>query len=145
MANPTYEAVCSGATGHAEVVRVEYDPAFVSYETLLTVFFSSHDPTTLNRQGADIGTQYRSTVLYATPEQKEVAERFIAELNASSAMGNPVVTAVEPLDMFYEAEKYHKDYYARNSSAGYCQAVINPKLKKVKEKFAQLLKDQMAG
>lgn len=142
--NPSYEAVCAGGTGHAEVVRVEFDPSRVSYETLLTVFFASHDSTTLNRQGADVGTQYRSTVLFTTPGQKDAAEKFIAELNASSAMGNPVVTTVEPLDTFYEAENYHKDYYSRNSEAGYCQAVINPKLKKVKEKFAQLLKDSAA-
>jgi peptide-methionine (S)-S-oxide reductase len=142
MDHPSYEAVCNGGTGHAEVVRVEYDPSLVSYETLLTVFFVSHDPTTLNRQGADVGTQYRSTVLYETPEQKAVAEKFIADLNASNDFGKPIVTLVEPLDMFYEAEDYHKDYYARNKSQGYCQAVINPKLTKVREKFAKLLKDQ---
>lgn len=140
VANPSYEAVCGGGTGHAEVVKVEYDPALISYETLLTVFFVSHDPTTLNRQGADVGTQYRSTVLFTTPEQKMQAEKFIADLNASSEMGQPIVTTVEPLDTFYEAENYHKDYYARNSNQGYCQAVINPKLKKVKEKFAELIK-----
>lgn len=142
MPNPTYEQVCTGQTGHAEAVRIEYDPALVSYETLLTVFFSSHDPTTLNRQGADVGTQYRSAVFYATPDQKQRAERFIAELNASAVGGDPIVTTIEPLEIFYEAENYHKDYYARNSEAGYCRAVINPKLKKVKEKFAQLLKEQ---
>jgi peptide-methionine (S)-S-oxide reductase len=142
--HPTYEAVCGGSTGHVEVVQIEYDPALVAFETLLTVFFSSHDPTTFNRQGADVGTQYRSVVFYTTPEQKKQAEEFITGLNASAAMGDPVVTTVEPLDVFYEAENYHKDYYARNSEAGYCRAVINPKLKKVKEKFAKILKDGMA-
>jgi peptide-methionine (S)-S-oxide reductase len=137
--NPTYEAVCTGTTGHAEVVYLEYDPRSVSFETLLTIFFASHDPTTLNRQGADHGTQYRSTILYTSADQKIRAEKFIAELNASSAIGDPVVTTVEPLGKFYEAEEYHKNYYARNTEAGYCRAVINPKLKKVKEKFAQLL------
>ncbi len=137
--NPTYESVCSGTTGHAEVIRIEYDPVQVNFETLLTVFFASHDPTTLNRQGADVGTQYRSIILHTSPEQKSAAEKFITEINASSDLGKPIVTTVEPLNIFYEAEDYHKDYYARNPKQGYCQAVINPKLAKVKEKFAALL------
>lgn len=136
----TYSQVSTGTTGHAEVIRIAYDPAQVSYEILLTVFFATHDPTTLNRQGADVGTQYRSIVLYTTEEQKRVAETFIAELNISSKQGTPIVTEVKPLDHFYEAESYHRNYYAKNFDQPYCQVVINPKLKKVREKFAELLK-----
>lgn len=139
--NPTYEEVCAGNTGHVECVQVEFDPALVSYETLLTVFFGSHDPTTPNRQGNDVGEQYRSVIFYTSPQQREAAERFIAEINESSRVGEPIVTTVEPLEKFYVAEDYHRDYYARNSSAGYCQLVINPKLEKVKEKFAELLEE----
>lgn len=141
VANPTYEQVSSGNTGHAEAVQIEFDPSQVSYETLLTVFFASHDPTTLNRQGADIGTQYRSVVFYTTAEQKASAEKFIADLNASSELGNPVVTTVDPLDTFYEAENYHRDYFANHPNQPYCLVVINPKLEKVKHKFAELLKE----
>jgi peptide-methionine (S)-S-oxide reductase len=140
--NPTYEAVSSGTTGHAEAVQIEFDPAQVSYETLLTVFFASHDPTTLNRQGADVGTQYRSVVFYTTPEQKTAAETFIANLNASNESGNPIVTAVDPLNTFYEAEDYHRDYFANHPNQPYCLVVINPKLEKVKHKFAELLKEK---
>lgn len=136
---PTYEDVSAGDTGHAEVVRIEYDPAQISYETLLTVFFATHDPTTMNRQGSDVGTQYRSVILYADEEQRRAADKFIAELNASSELGAPVVTEVRPLEKFYEAEDYHKDYYAKNPFQPYCAVVINPKLKKVQEKFAKLL------
>ena len=132
---PTYEEVCSGKTGHAEVIKVEYDPDLISYEDLLTVFFASHDPTTLNQQGNDVGVQYRSLILYTTPEQKSAAEKFIEEIK-------PVVTEVKPLEHFYEAEPYHQDYYQKNKSAPYCQVVINPKLEKVKERFSQLLKDK---
>lgn len=139
VANPTYEQVCTGRTGHAEAVEIEYDPALVSFETLMTVFFATHDPTTLNRQGADVGTQYRSAIFYTTPEQKTAAEKYIADLNASSEMGAPIVTEVSPLDMFYAAEEYHRDYYNRNKNQGYCQVVINPKLEKVQKKFAELL------
>ena len=140
-ANPTYEEVSSGTTGHAEVIRVEYDPTEISYQDLLTVFFGTHDPTTLNRQGNDFGTQYRSIVLYTNDQQKIEAEKFITDINASHNEGNAVVTEVRPLEEFYEAEAYHKDYYARNRTQGYCQVVINPKLKKVQEKFAELLND----
>jgi peptide-methionine (S)-S-oxide reductase len=140
--NPTYEEVSSGRTGHVEVVQVVYDSAQVSYRTLLTIFFASHDPTTENRQGNDVGPQYRSAVFYTTPAQRAEAESFIHELNDSSADGEPIVTSVEPLEKFYQAEDYHRDYYARNTSAGYCQVVINPKLEKVKEKFAELLQEQ---
>ncbi len=141
--NPTYEQVCSGTTGHAEVTRVEYDPSAISYSDLLTVFFASHDPTTKDRQGNDVGTQYRSVIFYTIPEQKRGAEAFVKELNASSSAGKPIVTEVAPLDHFYSAEDYHQDYFARNKDKPYCIAVINPKLKKVKEHFSQLLKDNL--
>ncbi len=136
-ANPNYEDVCSGKTGHAEVSRVEYDPIATSYEDLLTIFFATHDPTTLNRQGADVGTQYRSIILYTNEEQKNVAARFIEKLNVS---GPKVVTEVKPLDVFYPAEEGHQDYYARNRSAPYCQIVINPKMEKLRQRFDKLLK-----
>ena len=138
--NPTYEQVCSGTTGHAEVIRIAYDPKLLAFDTLLTVFFASHDPTTPDRQGNDRGTQYRSVIFYTTPEQKRTAEQLIQQLNASSEEGKPIVTEVKPLIQFYEAEDYHRDYYAKNSEKGYCQVVINPKLKKVQERFATLLK-----
>ncbi|MBP6904996.1 MAG: peptide-methionine (S)-S-oxide reductase MsrA [Candidatus Pacebacteria bacterium] len=141
VANPTCEQVCDGNTGHVEVVKIEYDPALVKYEDLLTVFMGSHDPTTLNRQGNDIGTQYRSVVFYTTLEQKEIAEKFIVDANSSNEMGAPIVTTVEPLATFYEAEGYHKDYYSNHENAGYCIAVINPKLEKVQAKYADLLQD----
>jgi peptide-methionine (S)-S-oxide reductase len=137
-----YEEVSSGTTGHAEVIRIEYDPSAVAFKDLMTVFFGSHDPTTPDRQGIDVGTQYRSVIFYTTPKQREEAENFIKELNGSNAAGDPVVTSVEPLEKFYEAEEYHKDYYSRNSDTAYCQVVINPKLEKVQKKFAALLKDE---
>lgn len=139
--NPTYEQVCSGSTGHAECTKVEYDPTQINYNDLLTVFFGSHDPTTLNRQGADVGTQYRSVIFYTTPEQKQIAENFIKEINDSNSEGKPIVTEVVPLDVFYEAEDYHKDYYERNKEAPYCEIVINPKLEKVVKSFSELLKN----
>lgn len=144
MENPSYERVVTGATGHAEVIQIEFDPSKIAFKDLLTVFFTSHDPTTLNRQGADVGTQYRSVVLYTNDEQKKVAEEYIAEIDAEHA-GPPVTTEVKPLDMFYPAEDYHRDYYSKNVESPYCQIVINPKLKKVKEKFAQLLNDSAAS
>lgn len=140
MPDPTYERVCGGATGHAEVIKIEYDPAQIKYEDLLTVFFATHDSTTPNRQGNDVGTQYRSIILFTTEEQKQKAEEFIAALNASAKEGSPVITEVQPLDIFYEAENYHRDYYAQNKDQPYCQLVIQPKLQKVQEKFAALLK-----
>jgi peptide-methionine (S)-S-oxide reductase len=139
--SPTYEQVCAGNTGHVECVKIKFDPTLVSYETLLTVFFGSHDPTTPNQQGNDVGEQYRSVIFYTTPAQRAAAEKFIAQINESESQGDPVVTTVEPLEKFYVAEDYHRDYYARNKSAGYCQLVINPKLEKVKEKFAELLQE----
>lgn len=137
-ANPTYEQVSAGDTGHAEVIRIEYDPSKISYNDLLTVFFATHDPTTLNRQGGDIGTQYRSIILYTDENQLAEAEAFINKLNES---GEKVVTELKPLEFFYEAEDYHRQYYLKNSSAPYCQLVINPKLEKLKNKFYALLKE----
>ena len=138
--NPTYEEVCSGATGHAEVIRIEYDPARIGFKDLLTVFFATHDPTTLNRQGNDTGTQYRSTVLYADEEQKREAESFIKELNDTKAFARPVVTTVERLGDFYDAEDYHRKYFAKNPYQPYCQMTIPPKLGKLRKQFADLLK-----
>lgn len=137
--NPTYEEVSNGNTGHAEVVKIEYNPNEISFETLLTVFFATHDPTTKNRQGNDIGEQYKSIILYANKKQKEIAKNFIKELNNYSEKGAPIVTEIKLLDKFYPAEEYHKNYYENNKNQSYCQVVINPKLEKVKEKFAELL------
>lgn len=137
--HPTYEQVCTGTTGHAEVIKIDYDPKEVTYRDLLTIFFASHDPTQLNRQGADVGTQYRSAVFYTTEEQKTEAEKFVAELN--DAPGGKAVTEVVPLGTFWPAESYHKDYYERNQDAAYCQIVINPKLEKVQERYEALLKE----
>lgn len=140
--DPTYEEVSSGRTGHAEVIKIEFDPAMINYETLLTVFFATHDPTTPDRQGNDVGSQYRSIILYTNEEQREKAERFIEELEKSSKEGGEVVTGVEPLREFYEAEDYHKDYYKKNTSAPYCQVIINPKLQKLQERFAVLVNEK---
>ena len=137
MPNPTYEMVCGGTTGHAEVLKVEFDPEKISYNDLLVVFFATHDPTTPNRQGNDAGTQYRSIILYTTPEQRDGAEKFIAGLNQE---GKKVVTEVKPLEEFYEAEEYHRNYYQKNPDKAYCQVVINPKLEKLQEKFEELLR-----
>jgi len=139
--NPTYAEVSGGNTGHAEVIRIEYDPKKIKFSDLLTVFFASHDPTTVNRQGNDVGTQYRSVIFYISEKQKEDAHAFIRDLNASSRQGKTIATEVAPLKEFYEAENYHKDYYANNKSQPYCEIVINPKLQKVQEKFAELLKE----
>lgn len=141
LKNPSYEQVSSGKTGHAECTKVVFDSEEIKYEDLLTVFFASHDPTTLNMQGGDVGTQYRSVIFYTSDRQKEIAEKFIKELNQSSEMGKSIVTEVLPLDEFYVAEDYHKDYYERNKDAPYCEVVINPKLEKVSKKFSRLLKD----
>ncbi len=137
--NPTYEQVSAGTTGHAEVIKFEYDPEQITYRDLLEVFFATHDPTTLNRQGNDVGSQYRSMILYADDSQKIEAEKIIAELNEAQAYSDPIVTTIEPLGEFYEAEDYHKNYFERNQGAPYCQAVISPKIKKFKEKFASLI------
>jgi peptide-methionine (S)-S-oxide reductase len=138
--NPTYEEVCGGRTGHAEVIKIDFDPAEIAFKDLLTVFFATHDPTTLNRQGNDVGTQYRSAIFYADEEQKREAEAFIMELNDSKAFGKPVVTTVEPLGEFYEAEDYHQKYYANNPYQPYCQYMIPPKLNKLHKQFSALLK-----
>ena len=137
--NPTYEQVSTGETGHAEVIRIEYDPAVVSYRTLLTIFFASHDATQLNRQGNDIGTQYRSSVFPTTGEQKAETEAFIKELEASSKEGDPIVTRIEEGAVFYPAEDYHKDYFEKHPEQAYCQIVIAPKLQKVQQAYADLL------
>lgn len=133
--HPTYEAVSSGMTGHAEVIQIRFDPAQVTYEELLEVFFKTHDPTTLNRQGADVGTHYRSAVFTHDDAQRDAAKEVIEALDASGAYPAPIVTEVAPLDRFYEAEDYHQDYYARNPDKGYCRAVIAPKLDKFRKVF----------
>ena len=137
---PSYMQVSSGTTGHAEVVKIEYDPQVISYEDLLEVFFHSHDPTTLNRQGADAGEQYRSLILYTDKGQKEAAERYISKLASSGEFDRPIVTQVKPFTEFYEAEAYHQNFYAGNTGHPYCQMVIAPKLSKVKSKFKGSLK-----
>jgi peptide-methionine (S)-S-oxide reductase len=134
-ANPTYEDVCTGDTGHAEVTQIEFDPQKVSYEKLLEFFWDAHDPTTLNRQGADVGTQYRSVILYGSPAQKAAAEKSKAE--AQKNFKDPIVTQIVPLDHFYKAEDYHQNYYNNNTHAPYCQVVIKPKLKKFENKLKE--------
>lgn len=136
---PTYAEVSMGDSGHAECVKIEFNPKEVLYENLLTVFFGSHDPTTLNRQGADVGEQYRSVIFYTNESQKKIAEDFIKNINNSSKQGKPIITEVVPLTAFYEAENYHKDYYERNKEQPYCELVINPKLEKVTKEYANLL------
>ena len=131
--NPTYEQVCTGATGHAEVTQVTFDPSIVTYRDLLDVFFTIHDPTQLNRQGADVGTQYRSAIFPHTDEQRAEAERAIEDLEASGVYDSPVVTTIEALTTFYPAEGYHQDYYARNARQPYCQGVIAPKIAKLRK------------
>jgi peptide-methionine (S)-S-oxide reductase len=138
--NPSYEQVCSGRTGHAEVVQVTYDPSVISYREILEVFFTIHDPTTLNRQGADVGTQYRSIILYETPEQEALARSVIDEVNASGIWHAPIVTQVEPLERFYPAEGYHQNYFERNPYQPYCQIIIAPKVAKVRERYLARLK-----
>lgn len=138
--NPTYEQVCSGTTGHAEVVQVQFDPELLSFRDLLGIFFAIHDPTTLNRQGGDIGTQYRSAIFYHSPEQKAVAEEVIRDLTAEKLWADPIVTEVTPLSVFYPAEAYHQEYYERNPNQGYCQAVVGPKVAKFRSKYFEKLK-----
>ncbi|HEY4513827.1 MAG TPA: peptide-methionine (S)-S-oxide reductase MsrA [Candidatus Paceibacterota bacterium] len=139
---PTYEEVCTGKTGHAEVIRVTYDESLISYDDLLTVYFASHDPTTPNRQGNDVGTQYRSIILYEGDNEKQLAEKRIAELQQELKDGTRVVTEVKKLEKFYPAEDYHKKYFEKNRSAPYCQIVIEPKIEKIKKQFEELLKDK---
>ena len=138
--DPDYEAVCGGDTGHAEVVRVTFDPDLLSYREVLEVFFTVHDPTTMDRQGADVGSQYRSLIQTHSPEQERTARALIAELEREKVWDDPVVTQVEPATAFYPAEDYHQEYYARNPSQGYCQAVIRPKLAKFRKAWARKLK-----
>ena len=140
VADPTYEQVCGGRTGHAEVVQVEFDPSVTSYRELLELFFTIHDPTTPNRQGADVGTQYRSIILYHTPEQKTVAEKVVRELEAEGVFDAPIVTELEPLEEFYPAEDYHQNYYNDNPNQPYCRVVIDPKVAKLRAKYADKLK-----
>ena len=137
---PTYEEVCSGKTGHAEVIKIEFDSSEIKFEDLLTVFFATHDPTTPNQHGADVGAQYRSIILHSNEAQKLAAEMFIEKLNSSTKDGVPIVTEIKPLDKFYEAEDYHKDFYSKNPENPYCQVVINPKLVKLQKEFSNLLK-----
>jgi peptide-methionine (S)-S-oxide reductase len=139
--NPTYREVCSGLTGHAEAVEVYFDPEIISYEVLLTVFFSVHNPTTLNRQGGDIGTQYRSAIYYHNPDQKEAAEKCILELENQKIFDDKIVTEISAAETFYPAEEYHQDYYNLNrESNSYCTVVIDPKVNKIKKSYAHLLK-----
>ncbi len=138
--NPTYEAVCTGRTGHAEVVQIEFDQAVVSYRELLEVFFLIHDPTTLNRQGGDVGTQYRSAIFYHSPQQQQEAEAVIAELAAGKVWDDPIVTEVVPLEAFYPAEEYHRDYFRRNPGQAYCRTVIAPKVAKLRKQYFERLK-----
>ena len=144
IANPSYREVCSGNTGHAEVVQVHFDPNIVSYRDLLNVFFAIHDPTTMNRQGADVGTQYRSAIFYHDDEQKTVAEELIKSLNDQKIWDKPIVTEVTKLDKFYMAEDYHQEYFARNPYEPYSQAVVAPKVSKFRKHFLELLKKQPA-
>ncbi len=137
--NPTYERVCSGTTGHAEAVDIEFDPAVISYRTLLELFFAFHDPTTLNRQGGDVGTQYRSAVFYHSPEQEATARALIAELEDERVFADPIVTQVTAAMEFYPAEDYHRNYYANNPAKPYCQVVIAPKVTKLRKRYAELL------
>ena len=138
--NPTYEAVCDGTTGHAEVVQITFNPDAVSYRELLDVFFTIHDPTTLNRQGNDIGTQYRSAIYTHSPEQERVAREAIDDLKAEGVWPNPIVTEITPIDTFYMAEDYHQEYFARNPYAGYCQYVVAPKVAKFRKSHLDRLK-----
>lgn len=139
VAQPSYEQVCTGRTGHAEVVRIDFDPAEIGYEDILRIFFAIHDPTTPNRQGHDVGTQYRSIILTHDPAQAAAARRVMAEIEAEGIWDAPLVTAVEPLTVFYPAETYHQDYFTKNPGAGYCAAVVAPKVAKFRKQFADRL------
>lgn len=139
-ASPTYEQVCTGTTGHAEVVQVTFDPNIISFKEILEIFFTTHDPTTRNRQGADVGTQYRSVMFYHNEKQKEVAEQVIEELGAAKVWDDPIVTQVEPFEKFYNAEDYHRGYFGRHPEAGYCRVVIAPKIAKLRKKYREKLK-----
>jgi len=138
--NPTYKEICTGLTGHAEVCQITYDPKVISFEEILEVFWKTHDPTTLNRQGNDVGTQYRSSIFYHSIAQKEIAEKYIAQLEASGTFKNKIVTTLEPLDAFYVAEDYHQNYFNDNGEQPYCQFVVRPKVDKFRKDFADRLK-----
>lgn len=138
--NPSYSAVCTGTTGHAEVVQVQFDPQIISYKEILEIFFSVHDPTTLNRQGADVGTQYRSVILYHSQLQKQIAEDLIARLNMASIWRDKIVTEISPFRTFFPAEDYHQEYFKKNPFQGYCQIVISPKLAKFRKNYQSRLK-----
>ncbi len=142
--NPSYREVCNGNTGHAEVIQIHYDGNIISYQDLLNVFFGIHDPTTMNRQGADVGTQYRSAIFYHNEDQKEVAEKFIKDLEMEKVFDKSIVTQVVPLDKFYMAEDYHQEYFAKNPYQPYCQAVVSPKVSKFRKHFLDLLKKEAA-
>lgn len=137
--NPTYKEVCTGNTGHAECLHIEFDPTMISFEELLEVFWKTHDPTTLNRQGNDVGTQYRSVVFYHTTEQKEITEKYIQQLTDNKTFSNPIVTTLEPFTVFYPAEDYHTNYFNLNGESSYCQFVVRPKV----EKFQKMFKDKL--
>lgn len=143
--NPTYEEVCSGTTGHAEVIQITFDPREISYEQLLEVFWNTHDPTTLNRQGADVGTQYRSVIFYHNQEQRRTAEASGNKLSESGVFNDPIVTEISPYKEFYRAETYHQNYYRNNPGQMYCAATITPKLKKFFKEFSRLLKEEVKG
>ncbi len=137
--NPSYKEVCTGTTGAAECLNIEYDPSTISFEDILEVFWQTHDPTTLNRQGADAGTQYRSVIFYRNDEQKTIAENYMAQLDKSGSFADPIVTTLEPFAVFYPAETYHQNYYNDNGSQGYCQFVIRPKVEKFRKQFREKL------
>jgi peptide-methionine (S)-S-oxide reductase len=141
--NPTYEQVCTGKMGHAEAVQVTFDPAIISYEELLNIFFTVHDPTTLNRQGADVGTQYRSAIFYHSDQQKSTAQQVVSEVTAAKLWNAPIVTQIEPFKAFYRAEDYHMDYFKNNPRQPYCQMVIAPKVRKFREHYMEKLKNHV--
>ena len=140
--NPTYDEVCDGTTGHAESLNIEFDPAVISFETLLDIFFATHDPTTANRQGNDVGPMYRSAVFYHNEDQKKIAEKKIQELNASGKFENSIVTEVTPFKEFYPAENYHQDFYNKNREYGYCRVIIDPKVKKLLREYSDNVKEE---
>jgi peptide-methionine (S)-S-oxide reductase len=143
--NPTYEQVCAGTTGHAEVVQVTFDPSVITYRELIEIFFTIHDPTTLNRQGNDIGEQYRSVILYHTPEQRDIAQQVMADLGAQEIWDDPIVTQIEPFQVFYSAEAYHQEYFRRNPMQPYCNVVIAPKVAKFRKKHFDRLRQPAAS
>jgi peptide-methionine (S)-S-oxide reductase len=138
--NPTYQEVCTGRTGHAETIQITYDPKIITYKELLQIFFTTHDPTTLNRQGADVGTQYRSIIFYHTAEQKQIAADVIREIESKGVWDKPIVTELKPLQVFYKAEDYHQEYFKRNPTQAYCQIVIAPKVAKLRKQYHERLK-----